>query len=124
MLGRLRYIYVGTESARKDAEKIHAALKVQPRWWFEAFGTQVLSTNLDSSVEILLAEHRQGKPPIFIFEVNDLSAYKGESFGIPTGDCKIILDLGSMELAAFHETRPGQSDESYKDESNANRRQL
>jgi hypothetical protein len=125
-LGPLCYIYVGTPSARKDAEKIYATLNTEPRWWFEAFNTEVLSTGLgsDTQVEILLAEHRKGKPPILIFQVEDLSAFKGESFGFPTGEAKMLLSLASVELAVFEETRPGQSDKSYQDKSNENRRFL
>jgi hypothetical protein len=126
MLGPLRYIYVGTPSARKDAEKIFAKLETEPRWWFEAFNTEVLSTGLgsDAQVEILLAEHRKGKPPILIFQVDDIDAYQGESFGIPTGDCKLLLELASIELAVFQETRPGASDDSYQDGKNLKRRSL
>lgn len=125
-LGPLRYIYVGTPSARKDAEKIYATLRTEPRWWFDAFNTEVLSTGLgsDPQVEILLAEHRANKPPIFIFQVEDLDAYEGESFGFPTGEAKMLLDLGSIELAVFEETRPGASDASYADPGNDKRRKL
>jgi hypothetical protein len=126
MLGPLRYIYVGTPSARKDAEKIYAQLNTEPRWWFDAFNTQVLSTGLgsDPKVEVLLAEHRQGKPPIFIFQVDDLSPYKGETFGFPTGEAKMLLELASIELAVFVESRPGAADASYRDQDNQNRRSL
>ena len=125
-LGPLRYIYVGTPSARKDAEKIFAKLKTEPRWWFEAFNTEVLSTGLgsDKQVEILLAEHRKGKPPIFIFQVEDLEAHEGESFGFPTGEAKMLLDLGTIELAVYEESRPGASDASYQDPGNDKRRKL
>ena len=125
-LGPLRYIYVGTPSARKDAEKIYAKLKTEPRWWFEAFNTEVLSTGLgsDPEVEILLAEHRKGKPPIFIFQVDDLSQFPGESFGFPTGEAKMLLELAAIELAVFEETRPGHSDRSYQEASNESRRFL
>jgi hypothetical protein len=124
MLGRLRYIYIGTKSARQDAEKIFEKLKLEPRWWFEAFDTEVLSTGLDASVEVLLAEHRNGKAPILIFQVEDLSAYPGEVFGFPTGEAKMLLELGGVELAVFQETRPGASDASYRDEGNDRRRWL
>jgi hypothetical protein len=126
MLGPLRYIYVGTPSARKDAEKIYAELKTEPRWWLEAFNTEVLSSGLgsDPRVEILLAEHRKGKPPIFIFQVDDIEAYPGESFRIPTGDGKMLLHLASIELAVFQETRPLAADESYHEKGNKNRRDL
>ena len=126
MLGPLRYIYVGTPSARKDAEQIYEMLKTEPRWWFEAFNTEVLSTGLgsDAQVEILLAEHRAGKPPIFIFQVDDISQYKGESFGFPTGEAKMLLDLATIELAVFQESRPGASDHSYSDKDNDRRRWL
>ena len=125
-LGPLRYIYVGTPSARKDAEKIYEKLRLEPRWWFEAFDTEVLSTGLgaDPQVEILLAEHRRGKPPIFIFQVDDLGAYQGESFGFPTGEAKMLLDLATIELAVFQESRPGASDHSYQDQGNDRRRSL
>ena len=126
MLGPLRYIYVGTPSARQDAEKILQKLRLEPRWWFEAFDTEVLSTGLgaDPQVEILLAEHRQGKPPILIFQVDSLDGYAGESFGFPTGEAKMLLSLGTIELAVFEESRPGASDESYQDASNPRRRSL
>jgi hypothetical protein len=124
MMGPLRYVYVGTPSARKDAEKIFTSLDTAPRWWFDAFDTEVLSTGLDPQVEVLLAEHRQGKPPIFIFQVDDLAAYPGESFGFPTGECKIILKLATIELAVFQESRPGASDAAYRDEKNDRRRWL
>src|SRR6185295_19809669 len=98
----------------------------QPRWWFDAFNTEVLSTGLgsDQQVEILLAEHRKGKPPIFIFQVDDLDAYTGESFGFPTGEAKMLLELASIELAVFVESRPKAADESYRDTGNKNRRSL
>jgi hypothetical protein len=126
MLGRLRYIYIGTKSVRQDAEKIYEKLKTEPRWWFEAFNTEVLSTGLgaDAQVEILLAEHRNGKPPIFIFQVDDLDAYQGESFGFPTGEAKMLLELATIELAVFQESRPGASDQSYQDKTNDRRRHL
>jgi hypothetical protein len=124
MLGRLRYIYLGTKSVRKDAEKIFEKLKLEPRWWFEAFDTEVLSTGLDAGVEVLLAEHRNGKVPILIFQVEDLGPYPGESFGFPTGEAKILLELPGVELAVFQETRPGASDASYQDEANDRRRWL
>jgi predicted enzyme related to lactoylglutathione lyase len=117
-VGKLVYLYVGTDDVERDRHFYVEALGAQPVWRFRAFATEVAAVRLTSDGPlVLLAEHRPAPSCLPIWSVPDLDAAvarleasgfeaRAETAGTPDGPVHVLRDPSGNELGLLRQDRP------------------
>ena len=130
-IGKLAYLYVGTDDIERDIGFYETALGAELVWRFDAFGTDVAAVRLGDGPLVLLAEHRPAPGTLPIWTVADLDAAAeqiadsgfeahGETVGTPDGPVHVFRDPSGNEVGLLRADRPGALEAAYADASNPN----
>jgi hypothetical protein len=114
---RLRFLYVGTDDAGRDAKWYVERAGARLVWDVKAFGAQVAALDVGPGPQLLLADHRDAGTVLPVYQVDDLKAtvatiakagwkVAAEPFEIPNGPCALFRDPSGNEMALFQDVRP------------------
>jgi hypothetical protein len=115
-LGRLKYLYVGSNDVAADVAYVRDVLGGVVEWDYEEFDTRVAGVRLADGPLWIIAGHR--KPGVLpVFAVPDVDALVAELRGrgwrhdegpveIPDGPCYLFSDPSGNQLAVVGEVRP------------------
>ena len=132
MIGRLAYLYVGTDDVTRAVDFYRECLGGELVWRFDAFATDVAAVRLaPESPLVLLAEHRPapGVLPIWTVPVLDDAvarlagssfAATGETVGTPDGPVHVVRDPSGNELGLLQPDRPNALEAAFADPDNTN----
>ena len=132
MIGRLAYLYVGTDDVTRAVDFYRECLGGELVWRFDAFATDVAAVRLaPESPLVLLAEHRPapGVLPIWTVPVLDDAvarlagssfAATGETVGTPDGPVHVVRDPSGNELGLLQPERPNALEAAFADPDNTN----
>ena len=123
-LGRLRFLYVGSEKFDADLKYYHDSIGAELVWNVKAFGARVAALRLGDDPLLLLADHRPAPSCLPIFEVKDLQKTVSElkargaspesgPFEIPNGPCCVFKDPSGNEFAIFQDVRPNAMEDEH-----------
>jgi predicted enzyme related to lactoylglutathione lyase len=130
-IGRLAYLYVGSDDVARDVAFYQSALGAELVWRFDAFATEVAAVRLGTGPLVLLAEHRSAPSCLPIWSVTDLEAAVerlvssgfeslGETVGTPDGPVHVLRDPSGNEIGLLRPDRPGALEHAYADPTNTN----
>ena len=117
-LGRLVYLYVGSEDVPGDLAFYRDRLGAEVVWHERAMGTEVAAVRLGEGPLVLLADHRQARSILPIWAVEDVDAAReslersgwGGPIGrveVPDGPCLLLRDPTGNEIGLLQQIRPG-----------------
>lgn len=131
-MGKLAYLYVGTDDVDRDRAFYLQALGAAPVWRFRAFATDVAAVRMGSDGPlVLLAEHRTAPSCLPIWTVPDLDAAiarlgtsgfeaYGETAGTPDGPVHVLRDPSGNEIGLLQQDRPGALEAAFADPDHEN----
>ena len=131
-MGKLAYLYVGTDDVDRDRAFYLQALGAAPVWRFQAFATDVAAVRMGPDGPlVLLAEHRTAPSCLPIWTVPDLDAAiarlgasgfeaHGETAGTPDGPVHVLRDLSGNEIGLLQQDRPGALEAAFADPDHEN----
>ena len=133
-LGRLVYLYIGSNDIRADLAWYDEVLGGDLVWRFEAFGADVAAVRVgpEGSPLVVLADHRPVPSCLPIWAVRSLAvtsewlrdrvARPRRSVGVPDGPCLVLHDPSGNEIALLQQDRPEAMPSAYQDMTNPRRR--
>lgn len=134
-LGRLVYLYVGSNDVRADLAWYDEVLGADLVWHFEAFGADVAAVQVgpQSSPLVVLADHRPVPSCLPIWAVRSLQNTSewlqatgwletAVRVGVPDGPCLVLHDRSGNELALLQQDHPDAMQHAYQDLTNSRRR--
>lgn len=115
LLGRLKYLYVGSQDA--DADVAHwRSLGLEPEWDYKEFGTRVAGFRIGDGPLWIVAGHRPpGVLPVFVVPDAETTRMNLEVMGwqpeegpfeLPDGPCYLYRDPSGNQIAVVGEVRP------------------
>jgi len=131
-MGKLAYLYVGTDDVDRDRAFYLQALGAAPVWRFQAFATDVAAVRMaPDGPLVLLAEHRTTPSCLPIWTVPDLDAAitrlgasgfetHGETAGTPDGPVHVLRDPSGNEIGLLQQDRPGALEAAFADPDHEN----
>jgi len=128
-LGKLRFLYTGSEKFDADLKYYRDSIGAELVWNFKAFGTRVAAFRVGEGPLVLIADHRPAPSYMPIYEAGNLKNAVNElkkrgcnpdsgPFEIPNGPCYVFKDPSGNEFAIFEDVRPNAMDASYADPDN------
>jgi catechol 2,3-dioxygenase-like lactoylglutathione lyase family enzyme len=118
LLGRLLYLYVGSDDVPADVAFYRDHLGAEVIWHHQAMGTEVAAVRLSEGPLILLADHREAPSILPIWAVEDIdegeealrrAGWAGPTsrVEVPDGPCLLLRDPSGNEIGLLQQTRPG-----------------
>lgn len=118
LLGRLIYLYVGSDDVPGDVAFYRDHLGAEVVWHHRAMGTEVAAVRLGEGPMVLLADHREAPSVLPIWTVQDIEAAREalERSGwsgptaqveVPDGPCLLLQDPSGNEVGLIQQVRPG-----------------
>jgi len=134
-LGRLVYLYVGSNDIKADLAWYDEALGGDLVWRFEAFGADVAALRVgpEGSPLVVLADHRPVPSCLPIWAVRSLAVTSewlhatgwldsATRVGVPDGPCLVLHDPSGNEIALLQQDNTDAMTSAYKDMTNPRRR--
>ncbi len=131
-MGKLAYLYVGTDDVDRDRAFYLQAFGAAPVWRFQAFATDVAAVRMAPDAPLLLlAEHRTTPSCLPIWTVPDLDAAiarlgasgfetHGETAGTPDGPVHVLRAPSGNEIGLLQQDRPGALEAAFADADHEN----
>ena len=118
LLGRLIYLYVGSDDVPTDVAFYRDNLGAEVVWHHRAMGAEVAAVRLGDGPLVLLADHREAPSILPIWAVEDVDeaeetlrragwAGTPSRVEVPDGPCLLIRDPSGNEIGLLQQTRPG-----------------
>jgi predicted enzyme related to lactoylglutathione lyase len=118
LLGRLIYLYVGSDDVTSDVAFYRDHLGAEVVWHHRAMGTEVAAVRLGEGSMVLLADHREAPSILPIWTVDDIDAVREtlERSGwsgpmhrveVPDGPCLLLQDPSGNQIGLLQRLRPG-----------------
>ena len=134
-LGRLAYLYIGTNDLKADLAWYDEVLGADLMWHFEAFGADVAGVRVgpEGSPLVVLADHRPVPSCMPIWAVRSLDTTAewlaatgwlatSVRVGVPDGPCLVLHDRSGNEVALLQQDNPDAMTNAYRDLTNPRRR--
>jgi predicted enzyme related to lactoylglutathione lyase len=118
LLGRLIYLYVGSDDVPADVTFYRDHLGAEIVWHHRAMGTEVAAVRLSEGPLVLLADHRDAPSVLPIWAVEDVDgaqeslrragwAGQTDRVEVPDGPCLLLRDPSGNEIGLLQQTRTG-----------------
>lgn len=118
VIGRLIYLYVGSDNVTDDVGFYRDQLGGEIVWHHRALGAEVAAVHLGDGPLVLLADHRSAGSILPIWVVEDIDAtlaalketgWTGSTtrVEVPDGPCLLLADPSGNEIGLLHQSRPG-----------------